>query len=173
MRNLLVIMIVFCILAGVVNCSGQKKDKIIQNDLKSVFEQNIKDSTLATGWYFIVENEKGIKRRLEKTDEYYFIDPNPILLKKHFNKIELYETDDLKKQSKNQFALSIKIHRNYETLWADATEKSIRKRLGLIIDNKLVNAPMVNMKIESGISSLNRGVYTKEELENFINQLKK
>ncbi|MBP7496405.1 MAG: hypothetical protein KA792_01910 [Bacteroidales bacterium] len=79
MRNLLVIMIAFCILAGVVNCSGQKKDKIIQNDLKSVFEQNLKDSTLATGWYFIVDNEKGSKRRLEKTDEYYFIDPKLIL----------------------------------------------------------------------------------------------
>ncbi len=95
------------------------------------------------------------------------------MLKKHFDKIELYETDDFKTQSKNQFALSIKINRNYENLWADATEKSIRKRLGLIIDNKLVNAPMVNMRIEGGMSSLNRGVYSKEELENFKKQLEK
>lgn len=95
------------------------------------------------------------------------------MVKKHFDKVELYETDDFKAQSANHFALSIRINKDYKELWADATGKSIRKHLGLIIDNKLVNAPMVNMKIESGISSLNRGVYTKEELENFINQLKK
>ncbi|MCL2040475.1 MAG: hypothetical protein FWG84_00355 [Bacteroidales bacterium] len=59
----------------------------------------------------------------------------------------------------------MQIHKKYQELWADATEKSIGKRLGFIVDDKLVSAPMVNMRIENGMSSLYG--YSRQELEGF------
>lgn len=168
MRHIIISLTALCILISTVNCTGQNRDKIMQADLESAFDQNTTDSTLVTGWYYILDNENGFKRQLDKTEEFYFVDPKPILLKKHFDKVEIYETDDFKVQANYQYALSIQIHRNYEDYWADATEKSSGKRVGLIIDNKLVNAPMVKSRIEGGISTLNRGVYDKGELDNFI-----
>lgn len=173
MRNLLISMIALCILASAINCGGQKQNKIMQADIKTVYEQNLKDSILTSGWYYIVADNNGFKRQLDKSEESYFINPHPILVKECFDKVALYESHDFKTQSENQFGLSIQIKKNYEDLWADATEKSIGKRLGLIIDNKLVNAPMVNARIEGGMSSLNRGVYNKGELEKFKIQIEK
>lgn len=166
MKHFLISLTALCILASAVNCSGQKEDGRIQADLESAFEQNLKDSSLVTGWYYVTDSSDGFKRQLDKTDVFYFIDPKPILIKCHFDKAELYET------SENQFALSIQIHKNYESLWTDATEKSIGKRLGLIIDNKLVCAPMVKDRIEGGASSL-QGNYSKEELKKFMKQINK
>jgi len=150
-------MSVFCALMIAVSCGGQK----IEVDLESIFEQNTKDSTLVTGWYYIVDNENGFKRQLDKMEEFYFIDPKPILVKGHFDKLRIYKTDF----HGDHFALSIPIRKEYKELWANATEKSIGKRLGLIVDNQLVSAPMVNMRIENGASSFMRGDYDRKELE--------
>ncbi|MFB6344023.1 hypothetical protein ACE1ET_20050 [Saccharicrinis sp. FJH62] len=79
----------------------------------------------------------------------------------------MFETD-FQGQYDDYIGLSIRINKKYVDLWAEATGKSIGKRLGLIIDNKLVNAPQVNARIEGGMTALNRGVYTREELEEFM-----
>lgn len=166
MKNL-TIPLIFCILLSTVSCSGQKQsDKNKQVDLNSIYEKNKKDSVLATGWYYITENETGFKRQLDKSDEIYYIDPKPIIVKEHFDKLEIFETN-FHGQYEDYIGLSIRINKKYIDLWADATEKSIGKRLGLIIDNILVSAPQVNARIEGGMTSLNRGIYTREELEAF------
>jgi len=163
MRHLLFSMTVFCILTSTVSCSsGQKKsDEIKYVDLKSVYAQNVQDSTLATGWYYILENENGFNRQLDRTEEFYFIDPNPILVKEHFGEVKI----EMNPQ-KVEF-LSIQI--THKELWADATEKSIGKRIGFVIDNKLVYAPMVQARIEGGIVTL--WGYDRDEMEKFKKQL--
>lgn len=170
MKHFLITLAVISLLISAVNCSTDKGNIVTQADLESVFQQNLKDSTLATGWYYIVDNENGFKRQLDKTEEFYVIDPEPILIKGHFDEIEIFETN-FQGQYEDYLGLSLQINKKYADLWADATEKSIGKRLGLIIDNKLVNAPMVNSRIDGGMSSLNRGVYDKDELEDFIKQI--
>ena len=165
MRHLVFPLTVFCMLISTVNCSEPKKsDKAQHVDLESIYEQNVQDSILATGWYYIVDGENGFKRQIDKQDEFYFIDPKPIVVKEHFDKLEIYKTNI---QGSHCFALSIRIGEKYKDLWANATEKSIGKRLGLIVDNKLLSAPMVNMRIENGMSSLIRSDYDKKELEAF------
>jgi preprotein translocase subunit SecD len=163
MKHLFFFLTVFCILTSAVSCSNRqrKSDEIKYVDLELIYKQNVQDSTLATGWYHVLENENGFKRQLDKTEKFYFIDPNPILVKEHFGKVTI-ETNS----QRNEF-ISIRI--TQKDLWADATEKSIGQRIGLVIDNKLVNAPMVNARIEGGISSL--WGYDREELENFKKQL--
>ncbi len=171
MKNLLFFLATFCLAANMVSCNGQmKSDDTKQIDLESVYKQNIKDSILATGWYYIMDSNNGFERQLDKTDEIYFIDPKPILVKAYFDKIEISEVKP-QGQYEGYLGLSIRINKKYSNIWAEATEKSIGKRLGLIIDNKLVNAPLVNAKIEEGMSSLNRGIYDKGELESFKKQL--
>ena len=171
MKNLLFSLTVFCVLTSAVSCNvTEKSDKIKDADLESIYEQNIKDSVLATGWYYIIEAETGFKRQLDKTEEFYFIDPKPILIKEQFDKLALFKTD-FQGQSEDYIGLSIQIDKEYKDLWANATEKSIGKRLGLVINDKLINAPMVNAKIETGMSSLNRKVYDRNELEDFKRQM--
>ena len=84
MKHLLIALTGLLILTLATSCDQYKKDNIIQAEITSVFEQNTQNSTLATGWYHIVETENGFKRQLDKTDEYYFIDPKPIIIKQYF-----------------------------------------------------------------------------------------
>lgn len=169
MRQFLFYVTILSALISTTNCTGQRKhDKTKQIDINSVYEKNIADSILATGWYYLSETEPGFKMKLDKSEEFYFVDPKPILVKEHFDKVEIFETD-FQGQYDDYIGLSIRINKKYIDLWADATGKSIGKRLGLIIDNKLVNAPQVNARIEGGATALNREVYTSEELEKFKN----
>ena len=168
MRQFLFYVTILSTLISTTSCNGQRKpDKTKQIDLNSVYEKNMADSVLATGWYYLSDTAPGFKMNLDKTEEIYFVDPKPILVKEHFDKVEIFETD-FQGQYDDYIGLSIRINKKYVDLWAEATGKSIGKRLGLIIDNKLVNAPQVNARIEGGMTALNRGVYTREELEEFM-----
>lgn len=167
MKNLLKGLSLLLIGAIAVSCGESKTQKMMLANIDYTYTQNRIDSTLATGWYYITEPKEGFKRQLDKTDEYYYIHPKPIVVKEHFDKVEIYKADE----SKNQFALSIQIHSNFEHLWGDATEKWEGKRLALIINNKLVSNPKVMGRINGGGSSLGRPVYSEEELEEFIEQI--
>ncbi len=171
-KNTLLVFAIFSI--ALLNCNGQKhtSNNVNKNiDIESIYNQIIKDSILVTGWYYIIDTDNGFKRQLDKAEEFYFIDPKPILVKEEFDKVEIFETD-FKGQYPDYTGLEIRISQKYVDLWAEATEKSIGNRLGLIIDNKLVNAPRVNARIDGGRTSLNRTVYSKEELEEFKKRIK-
>jgi len=173
MKHLLFSLVALCILTVVVSCDGPKKEEATQIEIEQALEHNLADSTLVTGWYYIVSNEDGFKRQLDKTDDFYFVNPKPIVVKKHFSKVEIYATDSFKEQQpENHFAILLQIGKEYEDLWANGTEKYVGKWIGLVIDNELVNVPMVKGKVEGGRSSLNRGVYSKEELESFLGKMK-
>jgi preprotein translocase subunit SecD len=51
--------------------------------------------------------------------------------------------------------------------WGIATGKAIGKQLAFILDNRLLYVAKVNAQITNGMTTLNRGNYTKQELENF------
>ena len=51
------------------------------------------DSVLYTGWYYIVDTS-GYKRRLDKTDEFYFIDPTPITTAKNITELKIYTANE-------------------------------------------------------------------------------
>lgn len=171
MRHLLFTLTGLLILALTNSCGNYNKDNIIQAEILSAYELNSNSLTLETGWYHIVDKENRFKRQLDKTDEFFFIDPKPIIIKTYFDKVEIHETSYGKSNSENNFELLIQIHRNYEHLWADVTEESVGKRLALIINNKLVSNPKVMCRIEGGLSSLGRGVYNKDELDKFKTQI--
>lgn len=162
MKNIAFYVVLFCILASMLNCNGLRKSNI---DLEVIHKQNVQNSTLVTGWYHIVAYDNGFKRQLDKSDKIFFINPKPIVVKEHFEKLEILESRF------GEYFLSIQIGRRYWDLWAEATGSSIGKRLAFVINDKLVHVPTVNSRITGGASALNRSDYSREELEDFIKQI--
>jgi len=166
MKRLLFPMTVSIVLICAVNCNSPKSDSSNHVDIESVYKQNLKDSTLATGWYYILENETGFKRQLYQTEKYYFIDPEPILVKDNFQKVKI--APDFHQE---RYFIAISTYKKYYDRWAEATEKSIGKQIGFIVDDQLITAPMVNMKITDGQSSISG--YDKKVLEAFKKRIEK
>ncbi len=134
----------------------------------SLCGQDTNESTLKTGWYYVSEQKTNFKRLLDGSSESYFINPDLIVSVDQFNKIELVENEY---DGKKQYSLIIKFDKKGTDNWSIATQKAIGKQLALIIDDKLVYVPKVNAQITSGVSSLSRSEYTKEDIGKFVKQI--
>jgi preprotein translocase subunit SecD len=150
--------------------SGQPK---YNNRLLNDPEHHIKDSPeitkydstiLYSGWYYINETETGFKRQLDKSADTYLIDPKPIVTAKNISTFKLYESNTDKQ---TYWGLIMQLDKEGAENWSIATRKAIGKQLAFILDNRLLYVAKVNAQISNGMTSLNRGNYTKQELENF------
>ncbi len=56
--------------------------------------------------------------------------------------------------------------------WAEITQQNIGGNIGMILDGKLVCAPLVRAKIDSGIAIIN-GIFTEEEAKTIAAGLRK
>ncbi len=119
------------------------------------------DSILYTGWYYIADINNGYKRQLDKSHDYYFIDPKPIVIAKNFKRLEIYNNKE------EVFEMLIQLDETGTKAWSIATDKYVGKKLAFILDNRLLEADYVNSQITAGVTALIRGDYTKAELENF------
>lgn len=54
--------------------------------------------------------------------------------------------------------------------WARITEQNIGKNIGMILDGKLVCAPLVRARIDSGIAIIN-GIFTEQEARKIVEGL--
>jgi preprotein translocase subunit SecD len=136
---------------------GAVENKTMENAEKQETIIN-SDSTLQTGWYYIVDTANGFKRQLDKDTLFYFINPIPIVTAKNIKAMEIYE---------NQYGVGLSMNLDDEgtIAWRYATQRELYKRIGFIVKNRLLSAPIVNGEITNGTTALNRGVYTKRELE--------
>jgi preprotein translocase subunit SecD len=141
------------------NVEDARSNKKITSDT-SYTAANGSDSILRTGWYYVIDSGN-FKRQLDKSSEFYFIDPHPITTAKNIAELEIYSTDYGKS------GLVMRLDKNGTETWSIATEKYIGKRLAFILDNKLMIAAKVNSQITSGATAINRAVYSDEEIENF------
>lgn len=123
---------------------------------------NEKESALKTGWYYISDSETNYKRQLDKTSEFYFIDPNVIVPLEQFDKLELTES---KYENEKYPMIIIRFDSKGTDNWSIATEKSIGGKLALIINDKLVIAPKVNAQITAGVSAINRSDYSQQDID--------
>jgi preprotein translocase subunit SecD len=131
-----------------------------EHRIKGVPQTTTFDSFLYTGWYYIVDTSD-CKRKLDKTSEFYFIDPAPITTVKNIMELKMYKAKD------GYFGLSMRLDETGTKAWSIATEKAVGRKLAFILDNRLLHAPTVNLQIEGGVTALNRSDYSKAELENF------
>ena len=122
---------------------------------------------LKTGWYYIADKPTPFKRQLEKTQTSYFINPVAIVTAKQIAKVGIAD-DDIRHAK----YVAIKFNDAATNAFSIATAKSIHQKIALIIDDKLIIAPTVQAQITSGVSAINRGDYSKEELERFVTIIK-
>jgi len=136
------------------NCSGSNAQT--NNNTTDTIKQD--NSYLQTGWYYIIDNNN-FKRQLDKSSDFYFIDPEPIVTVKNFTKLEIYTSNF------GDIELSIQLDKIGVKNWSNATERATGNYLAFILDNRLLHIAYVNSQIMSGITVLNRSDYSKEELE--------
>jgi preprotein translocase subunit SecD len=111
---------------------------------------------LANGWYYIIEEDHGIKLTLDKSNSSYFLDSMPIVVSKNIKEITFQNGNDGNLYLKIQFDLA------GTKAWKFATMKSVNRRLGFVFNNKLIQAPKVNSEIDFGVAAI--WDYTKDEL---------
>ena len=87
------------------------------------------------GWYNILDGKKDSIAKV------------PIVTVKDFVALRL---DSTVFQGRMHFQIAGTIGEHKRGKWADATEKAIGKRIGFVFNNKVITAPQVNMRIESG-----------------------
>ena len=154
-------------------CSDNNSQAKVGDRLPEDPEHHIKDSPtitkhdstiLYTGWYYIVDTDNGFKRQLYKSTETFFIDPKPIVVAKNFRTFEIYES---KAGGQKYIGLTMRLDETGTENWSVATEKAVGKQLAFILDNRLLHVAKVNSQITAGVTALNRGDYSRVELENF------
>jgi preprotein translocase subunit SecD len=116
------------------------------------------DSTLTDGWYYIVESETPFRRRPEKSDESYYLLPTPIVTAARFASVELVDGKEWERY------LSIKLDAEGTIALSRATGSWLDRKVGLVIDNRLVMAPVVRARIDGGAIAVTGAEYTREDL---------
>ena len=152
------------------NSSANQKigDRLLEDP-----EHHIKDSPdilkhdstiLYTGWYYVVDTPNGYKRQLDKSDETFYLDPKPIVTAKNVTTFEIYEGNY---KNKKYFGLTMRLDKEGTENWSNATYRAVGNKLAFVLDNRLLQVAMVNSQITGGVTALNRGDYSRQELESF------
>jgi len=166
--------ILFSLILLLTGCAGTNsaQQKIGDRLLKEP-EHHIKDSPdilkhdstiLYTGWYYVVDTPNNYKRQLDKSDETFYLDPKPIVTVKNFTTFEIYESNS---KDNKYLGLAMRLDKEGTESWSNATYRAIGNKLAFVLDNRLLQVAMVNSQITGGVTALNRGGYTRQELENF------
>lgn len=103
---------------------------------------------LPTGWYHITTENTGLTRELNKTGEYYFLEPEPIITPKNM------KTTEFKTGYDGKIYLAIQFDAAGTKAWARATARATGTKLGFILDDKLIQAPFVNGQITGGVAAI-------------------
>ena len=154
-----IIIILLSFLTASCGVQSKQESKIRNLSFEECYEKNLTDSTLITGWYYISDIDGGFVRQLDKIDEFYTIDPFPIIT------AEDMATLSVEKNNWNEMYLLIKLGGEGTELWQTATKKAIGRKLALIVNDKLLCAPQVHSEITAGVSALGRTDYSKDEYE--------
>lgn len=135
----------------------QQKSILVDKSVRTTMQ----DSILRTGWYRINYNQNGYKRILDKDSVFYFIDPQPLITAKQIKTIKITYTENGKP------ALWMQLNKNGTKTLNVLTKMTVMSKLAFIVNDKLLYAPTVVSQVTNGMTGLNRGTYTKEELEKF------
>jgi len=146
------------------SCSPGQKKRTEKPGTNSPVIRN--DSTLQTGWYYIITDPNtGYKRQLDRDTTYYFLNPTPIVAVGSIATMKIYENNF------GDIGLAMQFDDEATDVWSEVTDKATGQHLALVINDKLVHVPRVNSQIINGMAALNRGNYSRKELEEFKKQI--
>lgn len=103
--------------------------------LNFLSDHNGQSKSRENGWYYMYDNEKDS------------LSADPILTVKDFVGLEL---DSTTSSGKKIYQISGTVSKHKRIKWADATEKSIGKRIAFVYNDRVITAPQVNMRIDGG-----------------------
>jgi preprotein translocase subunit SecD len=150
----------FTFLLGIIIfCNCNFTDNKIVNKPEQSEAKIISDSILQTGFYYVKRDSEFLKRQLDKDSVCFFIDPTPIVTAKNITSLEI------KQNIYGSIILVIKFDDNGTEAWSEATRKWVGRQIAFVLDDKLLEVPIVNSQITGGVAALNRGIYSREELE--------
>lgn len=140
--------------------------------IEQAFRKNIEDTVLTTGWYHTSDTTEGFKRYFEYLRQHFYVDPKPILTKKYIDK---YEIRPVNWSDKNEYQILLWLDEEGTGFWADATEKARKKQAHLlfILQDTIVNAPIVMAQMTNGVAPISISDMDKTELEHIIERIKK
>ena len=98
------------------------------------------------GWYLITDGQKDSLAN------------SPIVTVKDFAAIELVSDDY------GFRAISGRVNKQKQKVWADATEQAIGQRIGFVFNDTVITAPMVNARIESCTFQINAPGHNLERI---------
>ncbi|MBL3659097.1 SecDF P1 head subdomain-containing protein [Fulvivirga sediminis] len=126
---------------------------------------------LETGWYHSNSDRNGEMRVFEYLNETMYVNPTPIVTVENFERLEINETS----WAKGEFMLAIWLDKEGTKKWSDATEFAMNNRTNLvfILDNKIINAPMVFAKMTNGATAITRKDLSKKDLEEIKGKLER
>lgn len=110
-----------------------------------------------------MNNDEGVKMQLDKSTDTFWVDPKPIVVAKNFTRFDIYENNA---DGQKYTSLTMRLNEAGTESWSVATGNAVGKQLAFILDNRLLYVALVNAQITSGITALNRGDYSRAELEN-------
>jgi preprotein translocase subunit SecD len=119
------------------------------------------DTVLTTGWYYIVDVTTKYRRTIEKINESYYLLPTPFLTVRNFESIEVYQSSP---NVGSYWGLAIRLDDSGAVSLRRATDSWIDHKVGLVVDNKLLSAQLVLSRITGGITALNNGSESQQEL---------
>lgn len=124
-------------------------------------EQSLPDDYLVTGWYLINEESTMIERELSKSVDRYPIQPEPILTRKDFSSVQMYQTyagPDV------VMGVSMILRPNAKKKYAEVTKNNRGNAIAFILNNELVYIGRIYGEVGTGIATITRMDYTPEEV---------
>lgn len=136
-------------------------------------ESFAEDVRLETGCYFVAEHAGDNCITVVSVGPQgspYCLRPMPIVTAANFKKVELnsYTLD-----GKQEYNIGITLDEIGRERFSAATGSYIGKRIAMVVDGKIVMAPIVKAKIESGRLQLNTLHHSREELLGLYECLRK
>ncbi|MDR2956535.1 MAG: hypothetical protein LBV43_15790 [Prevotella sp.] len=148
-------------------CYGCKGKADAPVDLDALYQQNLNDSILVSGWYYVVDDNNGFVRKLQKTDELYILNPKPIAVIDNLSEIELY------KNIHGEVSIIMQFDKQATEWWRIATRAAIGNLIAFIIDDKLFGVSFVNGEITKGANAFGRLDYSEDEYKEIIDMISK
>ena len=149
-------------LIGVIGCSTDGSSSTTDE----------KTSNLETGWYYILEIEKeraeeSIPMKLFKSedDKTYHLNPKPFTTASNIQAVNTY------KGFVNSNGIKMTLDKDGIKKWEVATEKQVRKYIGFVLNNELIEVQRVAAKDSYGNTTISRQDFNETDFQKIFEEL--
>lgn len=114
---------------------------------------------LPTGLYYIVDHPTGFHRQVENAVDAYDLLPTPIVTVERFASIVLERSD-----VRDGEVLSVQLDAQGTLAFSRATGAWLERKIGIVVDNRLLMAPVVRSRIPGGMFMITGSGLTHADL---------